>query len=82
MIVMDGRDGEMQGDVQYQMVSMMIHERLAQSAAAQRAVASGRAEHGWSMAAAMRRLVYGAQVAQVARVDATCPTPRHAGATR
>jgi hypothetical protein len=73
---MDGRDGEMMGDVQYQTVSMMIHERLAESEAARRGAVAGRAERDWSTLAALQRRLYGA------RVDVASPPPRRAGLAR
>jgi hypothetical protein len=79
MIAKDGRDGEMQGEMQYLMVSMMIRERLAESAEARRGAAGGPVDRGRPPLAGLRRLLYGAPVA---RVDAACPTPRHAGAVR
>ena len=69
----------MQGEMQYLMVSMMIRERMAESEAARRGVVAARADRERPMLAGLRRLVYGAQVPHV---DATCPSPRHAGATR
>lgn len=74
MIVMDGRDLEMQGDMQYLTVKMMLSERLAESEAARRGVAEGREERDWSRLAELRRRLYGA------RVDVACTTPRQVGA--
>lgn len=76
MTVTDGRDEAMQGEMQYRMVAMLLHERLVESEAARRGEVAGRAERDWSTLAALQQRLYGA------RVDVAGPIPRRAGAAR